>query len=488
MSALGTIGKIVRSSLSRGGARKSKKSPAPELEKGTFDYIREPKSDCFSVGFAKTDVMPDDMDKTAYYVAGYRMNNPAKGVLDPMTASAVWIDDLSGRGGVVFVSIDDIGLTNYDVCIIRDLLADFKNESGCRSINIMSIHNHASIDTVGLWGPLPRSGRNKKYMELLAQKVKQVVLDAYNDRRDGDLYYGKKEAEAIQRDSRLPEVYSKDVHRFRFVPKDGSREVWIINFASHTESLLGKNSYVSADFARYIRKEILEKAGAETIYFVGAIGGLIRLKELDEDNIKSTVLGGQSIARTAMAVENEIKLCPVLNLIRQEYFSQCDNYVLALAQKVGILKSNAANTGKGSLNLSIHTEMSYFELGGLKLLFLPCELFPELAYGGYLDADCSAEGKSPDINPAPLLRIAEDDNMLIFCLANDFTGYVVPPNDFYLNPKEPYINGGRDRLDRRHYEETNSLGPETAPIIANVFADIMNTVNKTKTEAEKAIK
>ena len=33
MSALGTIGKIVRSSLSRGGARKSKKSPAPELEK-----------------------------------------------------------------------------------------------------------------------------------------------------------------------------------------------------------------------------------------------------------------------------------------------------------------------------------------------------------------------------------------------------------------------------------------------------------------------
>ena len=132
--------------------------------------------------------------------------------------------------------------------------------------------------------------------------------------------------------------------------------------------------------------------------------------------------------------------------------------------------------------------MSYFELGGLKLLFLPCELFPELAYGGYLDADCSAEGKSPDINPAPLLRIAEDDNMLIFCLANDFTGYVVPPNDFYLNPKEPYINGGRDRLDRRHYEETNSLGPETAPIIANVFADIMNTVNKTKTEAEKAIK
>ncbi len=488
MSALGTVGKMLQNSLSRGGAKRTKKNPAPELEKGTFDYISEPKSDYFSVGFAKTDVMPDDMDKTTYYVAGYKINNPAKGALDPMTASAIWIDDQSGRGGVVYVSIDDIGLTNYDVGIIRDLLADFKKESGCRSINIMSIHNHASIDTVGFWGPLPRSGRNKKYMEMFRQKVKQVVIDAYNDRREGDLYYGKKEAEEIQRDSRLPEVYSKDVTRFRFVPKDGSREVWMINFASHTESLLGSNSYVSADFAGYLRNEILEKTGAETIYFVGAIGGLIRLKELDEDNVKSTMMGGQSIARTAMAIEDERKLRPILNFMRQEYYAQCDNYVLALVQRVGILKSHAAYTGKGSLNMSIHTEMNYFELDGLKLLFLPCELFPELAYGGYLDAEGSAEGKSPDINPTPLLQIADDDNMLIFCLSNDFTGYVVPPNDFYLNPKEPYINGARDRLDRRHYEETNSLGPETAPIVASVFAGIMDTVNKTKAEAEKAVK
>ena len=86
------------------------------------------------------------------------------------------------------------------------------------------------------------------------------------------------------------------------------------------------------------------------------------------------------------------------------------------------------------------------------------------------------------------MQTADDDNMLIFCLSNDFTGYVVPPNDFYLNPNEPYINGARDRLDRRHYEETNSLGPETAPIVASVFAGIMDTVNKTKAEAEKAVK
>ena len=148
MSALGTVGKMLQNSLSRGGAKRTKKNPAPELEKGTFDYISEPKSDYFSVGFAKTDVMPDDMDKTTYYVAGYKINNPAKGALDPMTASAIWIDDQSGRGGVIFVSIDDIGLTNYDVGIIRDLLADFKIIRGRRGDRTSQFELHEANTVV----------------------------------------------------------------------------------------------------------------------------------------------------------------------------------------------------------------------------------------------------------------------------------------------------------------------------------------------------
>ena len=74
------------------------------------------------------------------------------------------------------------------------------------------------------------------------------------------------------------------------------------------------------------------------------------------------MMGGQSIAHTAMAIKDERKLRPILNYMRQEYYAQCDNYVLALVQRVGIRKSHAAYTGKGSLNISIHTEMNYFEL------------------------------------------------------------------------------------------------------------------------------
>lgn len=477
MSALGFIAKVAYNSTRRSGLKKCRNNPAPLLPQGVYDKIDEAKSEFFSVGFASENIMPDDISAKKYYVAGYRINNPATGVLDPMTASAIWIDDKSGRGGVVFVSSDNVGVSSPDINAIKAELADFCKKTGCRSINIMSTHNHAGIDTLGYWGPLPRSGRDPKFMRIFYDGVKKAVQRAYDDARDGSLYVGNIEAPPVQRDSRLPEVYSKMLTRVRFIPNDGGREIWMLNFASHSESMLGKNSLVSADFPCYIREEIKKNTGADSIYFVGAIGGLIRLKELDPDNIKSTKMAGEQLGQAAIAINNDRKLEPKVNLFRQEYYSEVDNYVLLLAEKIGIFKAAKSAIGEGGLHMSIKTEMTYVNIGGLQMLLLPCEIFPELVYGGYLSSEESAEGKSPDINPTPLTQIANDDDLLIFGLSNDEIGYVVPPNDFFLNPDEPYINGGKDRLDRKHYEETNSLGPKTAQTVADVFAGIMNVIN-----------
>jgi hypothetical protein len=66
---------------------------------------------------------------------------------------------------------------------------------------------------------------------------------------------------------------------------------------------------------------------------------------------------------------------------------------------------------------------------------------------------------------------------LIFGLANDELGYVLPPNDFVLNETMPYLNNGRDHHDRRHYEETNSMGPNTAKAIADTVKQIVDAIN-----------
>lgn len=469
------------------GQKKADKRAVPPIKDGRFDYVPEAKSDYFTAGFGKAAMLPDDIDRKKYYIAGYGENNPARGVIDPQYAHALWLDDNSGHGGMLFISLDIVGLLNKDVNTIKENLSDFCRLTGCRAISVFSTHNHAGIDTMGIWGRLPFSGKNPKFMDILFKAVIKASLDAYEDRRRGKLYLGRIEVPDMQEDIRLPEVYSKTLTRIRFVPEDGTREIYFLNFASHSESLQGCNSLVSADFPCYLREKIRRETGAETIYGVGAIGGMISMRIEDENLLRkehrlleSTRNIGYKLADYALSIKEETELAPRISFIRQEFYCPVENPVLTIACQVGILTADRyampGEKGTGALK----TEISYIEIDSLKILLIPCELFPELAYGGYLSADESAEGKSPDINPVPLTETANDKDLLIFGLANDELGYVIPPNDFMLNETQPYMDKAVDRLGRRHYEETNSMGPRTAQFISDAFRKVLDTVNKTK--------
>lgn len=490
------LSKGLRAAFSAVGAVGRKASPLPAIAQAEPEDYRLKGGSCYTVGFGKATVFPDDFMQKTYYVAGYGENNPATGYLDEAHAHAVWMDDNSGRGAVLLISIDTVGLLNADVNGIRESLADFARTTDCRSINIMSTHNHASIDTMGTWGPLPLSGRDKSYMKFFYAQVKKAAIDAYKDRRSGSLYLGTIEVPDMQEDIRTPIVYSKTLTRLRFAPKDGTRETWLLNFASHSESLQGCNSRVSADFPGYMREAIRRETGAETAYFVGAIGGMISMDIPNEKEIRAaggdfaenTRQIGEKLAGYAMSIGKEKKLSPCINVLRQEFYFDADNTMLMTAKFAHILQAKGYYMEGASLGFALKSEMTYLEIGGQKILLLPCELFPELAYGGYLNCDESASGYGAEVNPVPLLEIADDPNMLIFGLANDEVGYVLPKNDFLLHAETPYFEAARDRHGRRHYEETNSLGPATADTIAEVFCGMMQTVNAAKAKAETEAK
>lgn len=470
------------------GKHVTPKKAAKPVEETPFICPSKAKSEYFSLGYAKEEILPADINKKKYYIAGYGENKPAKGVLDAPQTHAVWIDDLSGKGGIVIVSVDAVGILRNDVNRLRARLKDFAMLSGCRSINIVTTHNHAGIDTMGIWGPLPLNGKNPKYMELVFSQTEKAVKRAYAERKKGKLYMGKIEVPDMQEDIRTPIVYSKTLTRLRFVPEDGTKETYIINFASHSESLQGCNELVSADFPCYLRRRILEKSGAETLYCVGAIGGMISMEIPDEKVIRdngndfseSTKSIGYKLADYALSIkeDDEILLKPKIGSITREVYVKAENTILLAAAKIGLLDATEYRMPDGS-GLVLKSEISYFEIDSLKILMLPCEIFPELVYGGYLPSEESATGCGNEINPVPLKEIVGDDVMIIG-LANDELGYVLPPNDFILHEYAPYFEDGRDIHERRHYEETNSLGPDTAKIIAGTVSEIISAVEKFK--------
>ena len=51
-----------------------------------------------------------------------------------------------------------------------------------------------------------------------------------------------------------------------------------------------------------------------------------------------------------------------------------------------------------------------------------------------------------------------------------------------LNEDAPYLDKAIDRFGRRHYEETNSMGPRTAEIIAENFEVLNNKVNTAESD------
>ncbi|MCL2508766.1 MAG: hypothetical protein FWF05_06290 [Oscillospiraceae bacterium] len=119
----------------------------------------------WTAGFAKAVLTPGDVTADTYYIAGYNPNNPAAGVLDDMYARAVYLDDNTGRGGIILCAVDCVGLSRADINDIRKLVITSGKIPGVKSINIASAHSHAAIDTQGLWGKdFYLAGRNNAFM------------------------------------------------------------------------------------------------------------------------------------------------------------------------------------------------------------------------------------------------------------------------------------------------------------------------------------
>lgn len=427
------------------------------------------------VGFGRAAVTLDQtaLEAGEYYMAGYNNAYPAVGVLDEMQARALVLDDGSGEGGILLLAVDCVGLSSVDIGAIRDRLAPLVEETGLRAVHVISTHTHAGVDTLGLWGPVAENGVHEGLLETVADAAETAAREACANRREGRLYYGKAFVPKwLLRDSRDPQVMDRVLTCLRFAPDDGSAGVRLYHFSAHAEALRSENNLVSADYPGVLGRKVQEATGDEFLFVPGAIGGLVMTEQQHSDVYKSLEITGDILAQAALSIENEEELEPRLIRRTTEVDLPLENESFAVMQFLGVLRSGAIPFDSGT-GLGLRTRMSYLEIGNLPVVLVPGELFPELATG--VPEHLYFHGTNPDAEfPKPYSEILGTDRFLVIGLADDEIGYIVPPTDFYLNETAPWLENAYDSNGRRHYEETNSVGPATAEILSETLEKLVD--------------
>ena len=438
----------------------------------------------WTVGFASEILTPEDVTADTYYIAGYNVNNPAQGVLDDMYAKAVYLDDNTGRGGVVICALDCVGISRKDINDIRQMVIESGKIPNLKSINICATHTHSAIDTQGLWGyDFYADGKNEAFMQRLKEKTAAAIIAAYDAGEKGKLYFGTAEAIDMQADTRTPIDYDSTVTSIRFDPESGKNDTYIVNFATHAEMLGAKTTVVSADFPAYMTEEINRQAGGANVVFInGAVGGLITGDKINDildktqdfDCLTYTKEYGKKVAELVMGIENETEISPLINIKTETVSVPCDNTALLLARFIGVLNNDV--TKISATKVAIISEVSFMTLGNkqIGIYMIPGELYPELESGNFLSADEAANGTQADYKV--LSQMSDCGHNFVLGLCNDELGYIIPENDFMLHEWFPYFNIPYDENGRKHYEETNSVGPETAGALLEAMDKLIGSV------------
>ncbi len=430
--------------------------------------------DAWYAGFGSAEIpIPEDSDD-ALYIAGYNNGKEISGVLDLQRANALWLD--TGEDGVLLIGVDCVGLGRDTVKRIREKLSDFCKEYGCAWVNIYATHTHAGVDTLGLWGPVAIDGKNNDFIDNLTDACLQASIQAYENRSEGTLRHGRIKTEGILEDSRAPYEYDSTLYQVRFEPKDTDKSgIRLLSYPAHAESLRGKNTLVSRDFPGVVYDIIKEEHGDDTMYLPSAVGGLIMTREFTDGafNAKNNMeLTARAIADAACSITDEETLSPALSLVSKEVDIPLDNTLFMYYRFLGIL-GNPVCEGESDTGYMIKTEIGVLSMGELSILLAPGEIFPELVSGTGLSED----------DPVPLLKTAQKhgvQKLLILGLCNDEIGYILPPSDFLLHDTLPYIESAKDKYGESHYEETNSLGKDTAHYISRAFDELLSIACQTK--------
>lgn len=451
------------------------------VETKTVIHPLEPQ---LQVGFASVDITPEVGEgKKPVYMAGFGHNRIAKGVNDPLYARAVVLSD--GQKKIALVSLDLVGFFYGDAEKIRGTLRGFDY------VMISSTHNHEGPDTMGLWGASPmQSGIDEKYVHNVIEKTVICIREAEKKLAPAVARWGTAKAPELLHDGRIPQIKQDELTVLQFVDSTNSEKLLglMVNWHCHPETLSDKNTMISADYVGFTVEALAKQYHCPVAYFTGVVGGLMTSlhvpirdaqgNELKDGTLEKTKEYGLRLARVAsdaVSKSSPVTLTPFMAK-KDLIYLPLQNPLYKLGRTLGVLqrqayrmeegKPRAVAASESSGELYVQSEVAVLRLGEVSAACIPGEIYPEIVSGG-VPNPAEAGADFPDAAIEPLVFSSlPGQKKLVFGLANDELGYILPKRQW--DDKPPFCYGRKTK----QYGEVNSIGPEAGPIICGKIAEL----------------
>jgi hypothetical protein len=438
------------------------------------------------------DITPDPA-KSNVWMAGFSMNRRATGVHDAIRSRALLVSD--GKKRVAIVALDLVGFMRPHVEKVRAKCGDAADY-----VLVASTHNHEGPDAMGIWGRTPfESGIDPAWMEATIEAIGEQVKALVPALQPVTIHAAQVEGPVkdFVGDHRDPVVIDNTLSALQLLGADGKTVATLANWACHPETLWSDNAQLTADYPGYLCARLEERLGGTALFVSGALGGMMTPDPLKDDKgqklrtfAEAERIGRGIADRAADALAKaEAAKAPALSIRTKELLLPCTNTRFHIAMGLKLLARDTfdaeGNAFKGKITAKnvpwVKTEVGVLTLGPVQAALVPGELFPELAVGGFDGSKAFGEDLVGKDNPnppkvanapkGPFLRDLLDAPVeMIVGLANDELGYIVPEYDFEVNDRSPTLE---PHPPGDHYEETNSLGKETARRVMEAFETLL---------------
>ena len=225
-----------------------------------------------------------------------------------------------------------------------------------------------------------------------------------------------------------------------------------------------------------------ERLGGTSVFVVGSIGGLmtplgLKLtgpdgKPIAQDSFELARAVGERAADAAIEAlaSGRPSASSALEHRRATLFVPLENRLFRLATFLGVLDREVYSNGKratAAFGDDLMTEVGYLRLGDAEVLLVPAEVYPELVLGGIQDPQDPGADFPGAPRERPLFTLLRSEYKLVFGLAGDEIGYVIPRSQW--DARKPFAYGRAED----QYGEVNSVGPSAAARLVEAFETLL---------------